>query len=217
MRPAPTSSTTTLAFSPPARLTHPTPACRISARNPTWPNCKDAVAKAGYNGEKVVFLGATDVARISAICQVGADMLTKIGLNVDYISTDWGTVVQRMQRKQSIAEGGWSIFGLMWGGYDWYSPAGDVMLRGNGPNAWAGWPTAAEDGIAPRSMAARARHADAEGSRKRHPVAGVHRCALPAPGSLLPAGGVSERPDRHDERPDPVHRHPPRLNGSAME
>ena len=68
-------------------------------------------------------------------------MLSKIGLNVDYISTDWGTVVQRMQRKQSIAEGGWSIFGLMWGGYDWYSPAADVMLRGNGPNAWAGWPT----------------------------------------------------------------------------
>ena len=102
---------------------------------------KDAVAKAGYKGEKVAFLGATDIARTSAICQIGADMLTKIGLNVDYISTDWGTVVQRTQRKQSIAEGGWSIFGLMWGGYDWYSPAGDAMLRGNGPNAWAGWPT----------------------------------------------------------------------------
>ena len=35
-----------------------------------------------------------------------------------HISTDWGTVVQRIQRKQSIAEGGWSVFGLMWGGYD---------------------------------------------------------------------------------------------------
>jgi peptide/nickel transport system substrate-binding protein len=108
---------------------------------PDLAKLKDAVAKAGYNGEKVAFLGATDVARTSAICQVGADMLTKIGLNVDYISMDWGTVVQRTQRKQSIAEGGWSIFGLSWGGYDWYSPAGDAMLRGNGPNAWAGWPT----------------------------------------------------------------------------
>ena len=108
---------------------------------PDLAKLKDAVAKAGYNGEKVAFLGATDIARTSAICQIGADMLTKIGLNVDYISTDWGTVVQRTQRKQSIAEGGWSIFGLMWGGYDWYSPAGDAMLRGNGPNAWAGWPT----------------------------------------------------------------------------
>jgi peptide/nickel transport system substrate-binding protein len=103
---------------------------------------KRQVEQAGYKGEKVVFLGASDVARISAICQVGADMLSKIGLNVDYVSTDWGTVIQRMTRKQPIAEGGWSIFGSMWGGYDWYSPAGDAALRGNGANSWFGWPEA---------------------------------------------------------------------------
>ena len=100
------------------------------------------VEQAGYNGEKVAFLGAADVPRISAICQVGADMLSKIGLNVDYVSTDWGTVVQRITRKQPIAEGGWSIFGSMWGGLDWDNPAGDAALRGNGTNAWFGWPTA---------------------------------------------------------------------------
>jgi peptide/nickel transport system substrate-binding protein len=48
---------------------------------------KDVMA-AGYNGEKVVFLGAADVPRITAICEVGADVLGKIGLNVDYVSTD---------------------------------------------------------------------------------------------------------------------------------
>jgi peptide/nickel transport system substrate-binding protein len=103
---------------------------------------KREVQLAGYEGEKVVFLGATDVARISAICQVGADVLSKIGLNVDCVATDWGTVVQRITRKQPIAEGGWSIFGGMWSGYDWYSPAGDAALRGNGMNAWFGWPDA---------------------------------------------------------------------------
>lgn len=103
---------------------------------------KAEVQQAGYKGEKVVFLGATDVPRISAICQVGADMLTKIGINVDYVSTDWGTVVQRVTRKQPIAEGGWSIFGSMWGGLDWDNPAGDAALRGNGMNSWFGWPTA---------------------------------------------------------------------------
>ncbi len=63
-------------------------------------------------------------------------------MNVDYVATDWGTVVQRITRKQPIAEGGWSIFGVMWGGYDWYSPAGDASLRGNGMNSWFGWPEA---------------------------------------------------------------------------
>ena len=104
----------------------------------------------------MVFLGATDVARISAICQVGADMLSKIGLNVDYISTDWGTVVQRISRKQPIAEGGWSIFGVMWGGYDWYSPAGRCGVARQ-RNEWVGrLARCAEDGGAARPVAARA-------------------------------------------------------------
>ena len=103
---------------------------------------KRSVMEAGYQGEKVVFLGAADVARINAICQVGADMLSKIGLNVDYVSTDWGTVVQRMTRRQPVAEGGWNVYGAMSGGYDWDNPAGHAQLRGNGANAPAGWPTA---------------------------------------------------------------------------
>ena len=100
--------------------------------NPDFAALRKEVMAAGYNGEKVVFLGAADVPRITAICQVGADILGKIGLNVDYVSTDWGTVVQRMTRTQPIAEGGWSIFGSMWGGLDWDNPAGNAALRGNG-------------------------------------------------------------------------------------
>jgi peptide/nickel transport system substrate-binding protein len=110
--------------------------------NPDLAALREAVKAAGYNGEKVVFLGAADVPRITAICEVGADLLGKIGLNVDYVSTDWGTVVQKITRNQPIAEGGWSIFGSMWGGLDWDNPAGDAALRGNGKDAWYGWPTA---------------------------------------------------------------------------
>ena len=110
--------------------------------NPDLAALKQEIKAAGYNGEKVVFLGAADVPRITAICQVGADLLTKLGLNVDYVSTDWGTVVQRSTRKQPISEGGWSMFGSMWGGLDWDNPAGNLALRGNGMNAWFGWPTA---------------------------------------------------------------------------
>jgi peptide/nickel transport system substrate-binding protein len=110
--------------------------------NPDLAALRKEIMAAGYNGEKVVFLGAADVPRITAICEVGADVLGKIGLNVDYISTDWGTVVQRMTRRQPIAAGGWSIFGSMWGGLDWDNPAGNLVLRGNGNDAWFGWPTA---------------------------------------------------------------------------
>jgi peptide/nickel transport system substrate-binding protein len=110
--------------------------------NPDLAALRKEVLAAGYNGEKVVFLGAADVPRITAICEVGADVLGKIGLNIDYVSTDWGTVVQRTNRRQPPSEGGWSIFGSMWGGLDWDNPAGNAALRGNGKNAWPGWPEA---------------------------------------------------------------------------
>jgi len=110
--------------------------------NPDLAALKKEIEAAGYNGEKVRFLGAADVPRISAICQVGADTLTKLGLNVDYVSLDWGTVVQRTVNKAPISEGGWSMFGSMWGGLDWDNPVGDAALRGNGEKAWFGWPTA---------------------------------------------------------------------------
>ncbi len=73
--------------------------------NPDLAALRKEILAAGYNGEKVVFLGAADVPRITAICEVGADMLTKIGLNVDYVSLDWGTVVQRIFNKAPISGG----------------------------------------------------------------------------------------------------------------
>ena len=102
---------------------------------------RQEVAASGYKGEKIVFLVATDVPRISAICQVGVEMLRKIGLNVDDVSTDWGTVVQRVNNRQPTDKGGWNMFGSFWGGYDFMNPAGFLALRGNGVKAWSGWPT----------------------------------------------------------------------------
>jgi peptide/nickel transport system substrate-binding protein len=110
--------------------------------SPDMAALRKAVTAAGYGGEKVVFLGAADVPRITAVCQVGADMLTKLGFNVDYVSTDWGTVVQRNMHQEPIGEGGWSMFGAMTGGLDWDNPACNSALRGNGRAAVAGWPTA---------------------------------------------------------------------------
>ena len=110
--------------------------------NPDLAALRKEVMAAGYNGEKVVFLGAADVPRIAAVCEVGADVLSKIGLNIEYVSLDWGTIVQRNLRQQPVAEGGWNVFAAMTGGLDWDNPAGNAGLRGNGRATTAGWPTA---------------------------------------------------------------------------
>jgi peptide/nickel transport system substrate-binding protein len=95
---------------------------------------------AGYNGEKVVVMGASDLAIIKAEADVGADMLTRCGMNVDYQMMDWGTLVQRRAKKDPPAQGGWNVFFTGFGGLDFASPASHIVLRGNGANAWFGWP-----------------------------------------------------------------------------
>ena len=106
------------------------------------PALKAEVAAAGYGGEKITYLVPTDVPRINAIAEVGADMLRKLGMNVDVIGTDWGTTVQRSVSRQPPDKGGWHLFAAFSGGYDMATPATHQLLRGNGAGAYNGWPVA---------------------------------------------------------------------------
>jgi len=99
-----------------------------------------ALAAAGYKGERVVFMGVSDVPEIKAITEVAADMFRRIGLNLDYQVADWGTVVQRRASKAPPDKGGWNIHHSGFGGLDMASPASNLVLRGNGNDAWFGWP-----------------------------------------------------------------------------
>jgi peptide/nickel transport system substrate-binding protein len=101
---------------------------------------KAALAAAGYKGERVVLLAATDFPVLKAMSDVCADMLQKAGLNVDYQALDWGTVNQRRVKKDPVEQGGWSCFCTAWAGTDMINPAGQLALRANGANAWIGWP-----------------------------------------------------------------------------
>ncbi len=101
---------------------------------------KRELIEAGYKGEKVVYLSPTDVPRINAIAEVGVDMLRKIGMNIDEVSTDWGTTVQRSVNRKPPESGGWNMFCAFSGGYDCGNPGSHQLLRGNGDGAYNGWP-----------------------------------------------------------------------------
>jgi peptide/nickel transport system substrate-binding protein len=68
------------------------------------------------------------------------EALKKLGLNVEYVAADWGTVVTRRASKKPPEEGGWHIFATGWVGADLLDPSTNVMLRANGDQAWFGWP-----------------------------------------------------------------------------
>jgi peptide/nickel transport system substrate-binding protein len=103
---------------------------------------KQALAAAGYNNERVVLIAASDFPVLKAMADVCHDVYRRIGLNVDYVSADWGTVVQRRASREPLDKGGWSTFCTAWNGADMLNPAGHQSIRGNGAQAWFGWPEA---------------------------------------------------------------------------
>ncbi len=86
----------------------------------------------------------TDVPIVKAQGDVTADMLTKIGLQVDYVATDWGTVGARRAQKKPPAEGGWNVFHTWHAGVDCVNPGANPAFFTNGAKAWFGWPNSPE-------------------------------------------------------------------------
>jgi peptide/nickel transport system substrate-binding protein len=102
---------------------------------------KRLVADSGYDGEPVLLMGAADSPVIQAMAQVAADLFRQLGLNVNYVSMDMGTMVQRRASKEPPDKGGWNAFTTTFEGLTMADPATNVGLRGNGADAWYGWPT----------------------------------------------------------------------------
>ncbi|MDP9095789.1 MAG: ABC transporter substrate-binding protein [Pseudomonadota bacterium] len=102
---------------------------------------KRAIAAAGYGGERVVVMQPTDHPVNNVMAQVGADLFKRLGLNVDLQAMDAGTMFQRRANRDGVDKGGWSVFPSMVGGADCLNPAVSFLTRGNGADAWYGWPT----------------------------------------------------------------------------
>jgi peptide/nickel transport system substrate-binding protein len=100
-----------------------------------------ALQASGYKGEKVVIINPTDFPLIGPHGQVTADRLKRIGMNVELAETDWGTVVQRRVRKESVDQGGWSIFHTYGSSLAYLNPAVSSLVKGPGDSGWFGWYT----------------------------------------------------------------------------
>jgi peptide/nickel transport system substrate-binding protein len=62
-------------------------------------------------------------------------------MNADIVLTDWGTTVQRRTSREPVERGGWSMLFTSFSSFDFADPSAHFPLRGNGANAWPGWPT----------------------------------------------------------------------------
>jgi peptide/nickel transport system substrate-binding protein len=111
----------------------------LKAPNPA--KAKQLIAESGYKGEKIVLLSATDQPIVHGQALVTLEALRKAGLNVELQANDWGTLITRRASKEPVDKGGWSIFHTWTSAPDFFSPAVNIPIRGNGEKAWFGWPT----------------------------------------------------------------------------
>jgi peptide/nickel transport system substrate-binding protein len=105
-----------------------------------YDQAKKLLAEAGYKNEPIILLVATDVPITKAEGDVTADLLKRIGMNVQYQALDWGTVGQRRASKEPPDKGGWNIFHTWHAGADCVNPAPYTALDASGDTAWYGWP-----------------------------------------------------------------------------
>jgi peptide/nickel transport system substrate-binding protein len=101
---------------------------------------KRLIAEAGYKGEPIVVLDGVDLPASHAHGLIAADLLKRLGFNVELATSDWGTVVTRRASKKPIAEGGWNVFGTDFLGAEMLHPWLNPPLPANGDKAWFGWP-----------------------------------------------------------------------------
>jgi len=102
---------------------------------------KRLVAESGYKGERMVLMAPSDYADQQAYSQVIRELMVQVGINVDYVSMDWGTLVQRRASREPPDKGGWSMFCTTYEGMTVANPASHLPMRGNGLEGWFGWPT----------------------------------------------------------------------------
>lgn len=101
---------------------------------------RQMLREGGYANEKVLILAATDNPQNHQMSQVTADLLRRIGMNVELIATDWSALLARRANRNPPDRGGWNIFHTSWVGVDVAGPALHLPLRTHGAPAWAGWP-----------------------------------------------------------------------------
>jgi peptide/nickel transport system substrate-binding protein len=100
---------------------------------------KRMVAESGYKGEPIVLMSPSDQPSIQQSAQVANALLSSLGLNVQYASLDWGTMIQRRNSRELPEKGGWSCYCTSWVGLSVASPLTHLPLRANGMAAGAWW------------------------------------------------------------------------------
>lgn len=102
---------------------------------------KQLMKEAGYDGRPIVLMDPTDIPTLHNAALVTAQLLRKIGVNVQVQAMDWSTLTSRRAEKKAPEEGGWHLFHTSWIAPDVFNPVVNIGVSGGcTEKAWFGWP-----------------------------------------------------------------------------
>ncbi|WP_242481958.1 ABC transporter substrate-binding protein [Paracraurococcus ruber] len=100
-----------------------------------------ALRAAGYRGETVVLANPSDFPAVTQQGRVTADLMRRLGVNIDLVESDWATTIARRANRGTPAQGGWNLHNTNFPAAAIANPAVSPIIRGHGERAWFGWPT----------------------------------------------------------------------------
>lgn len=97
------------------------------------------VKESGHDGRSILVLAAADKAYLFGLASVAAELLNRIGLKAELVSTDWASILARRASQKPPAEGGWNVFFTTGVAPEFADPASNYLLSANGRAGWPGW------------------------------------------------------------------------------
>lgn len=108
---------------------------------PDLARARDLLKKGGYKGEPVVLLQGTDSPILFGPSIVTAQKLRAIGMNVNVVTMDWGSVLARRMKQDPASQGGWSMFHSTGTTVEYMNPISNNYLNAKGKDGgFVGWP-----------------------------------------------------------------------------
>ncbi|HEY4251459.1 MAG TPA: ABC transporter substrate-binding protein [Roseomonas sp.] len=100
---------------------------------------KRMLAASGYAGETIILPAATDAPFVKAQAEISADLLTRLGMKIDFMAMDWGAHSTRTASRQPPQSGGWHFSHSWVAGAECANPAAHKSLDSAGESSTNGW------------------------------------------------------------------------------